>query len=324
MRFNPPPNWPPVPPGWAPDSNWVPDPSLPPPPPGWPLWVDDGAPQYPSPFAVEYPAQYPPMYPPQWPPPPAARPKARLALWASVAAVAVVAIAVVVAVVVFGPGGGAPSAGGEKPSKKSDITQLTQDLLVGKSAFPDPGGPTTWRSGLSDIGPKRSGPSDLTINPRECANLYGNPQSATQAAAATLAGAGPSGMRMVEVHLAITADKLSLKDFLQKCRTFTASFEAPGHTITLETQVDPLDASGVPPWAVGAVMKSSTASTAGIPGTMSMAAATVSGYYRGVFVVAAYNALNPRPAGGGSIDPDAANNVVKLFNAQVEKLEAAP
>ncbi|WP_319455695.1 MULTISPECIES: hypothetical protein [unclassified Mycobacterium] len=39
MRFNPPPNWPPAPPGWTPSPDWQPDPSWPPIPPGWPLWV---------------------------------------------------------------------------------------------------------------------------------------------------------------------------------------------------------------------------------------------------------------------------------------------
>lgn len=42
MRFNPPPNWPPVPPGWTPPAGWQPDPSWPPPPAGWPLWVPAG------------------------------------------------------------------------------------------------------------------------------------------------------------------------------------------------------------------------------------------------------------------------------------------
>ena len=41
MRFNPPPNWPPAPPGWTPPPGWAPDPSWPPPPPGWSLWVPD-------------------------------------------------------------------------------------------------------------------------------------------------------------------------------------------------------------------------------------------------------------------------------------------
>lgn len=44
MRFNPPPNWPPVPPGWTPPPGWQPDQSWPPPPQGWQLWVPDGKP----------------------------------------------------------------------------------------------------------------------------------------------------------------------------------------------------------------------------------------------------------------------------------------
>lgn len=43
MRYNPPPNWPKPPEGWAPSPEWSPDPSWPPPPPGWKLWVDDDA-----------------------------------------------------------------------------------------------------------------------------------------------------------------------------------------------------------------------------------------------------------------------------------------
>jgi hypothetical protein len=41
MKFNPPPNWPAPPEGFAPGPDWMPDPSLPAPPPGWQLWVDD-------------------------------------------------------------------------------------------------------------------------------------------------------------------------------------------------------------------------------------------------------------------------------------------
>lgn len=41
MRFNPPPGWPPIPPGWTPPAGWRPDPSWPPPPAGWQLWVED-------------------------------------------------------------------------------------------------------------------------------------------------------------------------------------------------------------------------------------------------------------------------------------------
>lgn len=38
-RFNPPPGWPPVAPGWTPAPDWKPDPSWPPAPAGWQLWV---------------------------------------------------------------------------------------------------------------------------------------------------------------------------------------------------------------------------------------------------------------------------------------------
>ena len=43
MRFNPPPNWPPAPPGWTPPPDWRPDPAWPPLPPGWQLWVPEGS-----------------------------------------------------------------------------------------------------------------------------------------------------------------------------------------------------------------------------------------------------------------------------------------
>lgn len=41
MRFNPPPNWPPSPAGWAPPAHWAPPADWPAPPYGWQLWVED-------------------------------------------------------------------------------------------------------------------------------------------------------------------------------------------------------------------------------------------------------------------------------------------
>jgi hypothetical protein len=52
MRFNPPPNWPPSPPGWTPPPGWQPDPTWPPPPPGWQLWVPDAPGRSKAPFIV--------------------------------------------------------------------------------------------------------------------------------------------------------------------------------------------------------------------------------------------------------------------------------
>jgi len=44
LRFNPPPNWPPVslPDGWLPPAGWVPPSHLPSAPPGWAWVIDDG------------------------------------------------------------------------------------------------------------------------------------------------------------------------------------------------------------------------------------------------------------------------------------------
>ena len=44
LRYNPPPTWPPPPPGFTPKRGWQPDPAWPPPPAGWPFWVDDDEP----------------------------------------------------------------------------------------------------------------------------------------------------------------------------------------------------------------------------------------------------------------------------------------
>lgn len=42
MKFNPPPNWPPLPPEFVPPPGWQPDPAWGETPYGWQLWIDDG------------------------------------------------------------------------------------------------------------------------------------------------------------------------------------------------------------------------------------------------------------------------------------------
>ncbi|HEY6277860.1 MAG TPA: DUF4190 domain-containing protein [Streptosporangiaceae bacterium] len=53
LRFNPPPDWPQIPDGFAPPPGWQPDPAWPPVPDGWSLWIADeglAAPTTPSPY----------------------------------------------------------------------------------------------------------------------------------------------------------------------------------------------------------------------------------------------------------------------------------
>jgi hypothetical protein len=59
LRYNPPPGWPPPPPGFKPRPGWQPDPSWGPPPPGWQLWVSDD-----EPAAQGWPSQPSPSQPP--------------------------------------------------------------------------------------------------------------------------------------------------------------------------------------------------------------------------------------------------------------------
>lgn len=311
MRFNPPPNWPPVPPGWAPDANWIPDPAWPPPPPGWQLWVDDaeGAAPY---LPPGYPGPYLP-YPP--PPPPGSKKLLPIAL----ASIVIVVALVVGLGVVFG--GRILHPGAEKPSKKPDITELTADLLVDRSAFPEIAG-GKWISGVNSAGGTQSTMPNLTTDPPECADLYGDAKSATQSATATLANLQAGGLHSTRVHLAITAEPRNLKDYLEQCRSFTQTFESSGRSGSTEVQLEPLDVDGVPPWAVATVLTSTSSNAIRLP--MSVTAATISGYYRGVLVVASSNDIRLRAKNAGEVDPDNADALVALFNAQIERLEAAP
>lgn len=309
MRFNPPPNWPPAPPGWVPDGNWAPDPSWPDPPPGWQLWIDDSA-QYPASGAA-------PQYPAPWLPSQQPGHGSRKALWIALAAAAVVAVLVAGLLVSFR--GRLPAA--EKPSRKPDITSLTSNVLVERSVFPDPSG-GKWISGVNSEGGAASDMPNLTIDPPECADLYGDPKAASQTATATLAKLQAGGLHSMRVRLAITPDQHNIKGNLAKCQSFTQTFEASGRTVTTDVRLDPLDVAGVPPWAVATVMSSSSSSVIRLP--MSVTATTVSGYYRGVLVVASSNDIRLRSKKGASVDVGTADDLVKLFNAQIEKLEAAP
>lgn len=293
MRFNPPPNWPPPPPGWVPDANWTPDPSWPPPPPGWPFWVEDSKARKPT------------------------------LLWI---ALVIIAVIILVAGSVFAVAANRKSHGVEgSHSTKPDISRLSRDLLVGKSAFPDFDGGKR-RSGLGRSDPKASGMPGLSVNPEECADFLGSSNTATQTAYATVSKADHSGLRSMEVHLAITPERRDLRSHLKDCQSFTVSLELGARALTFDAQLDPLDAQGAPPWSVGTVMKRSGSPIPGLPISMSMTTSTISGYYRGVLVAANSSRVNPRSKDGkdsGPVDADT-DELVTLFNAQVQTLEAAP
>ncbi|HLR98428.1 MAG TPA: hypothetical protein VK069_02425 [Mycolicibacillus parakoreensis] len=309
MRFNPPPNWPPPPPGWAPDATWQPDPAWGPPPPGWPLWVDDAA--------GPPPGGYPLPYPPQRSGGPSP------AVWITLAALVVVVALGAAAFFVFGRS----ASTGTDPSDKAAITTLSKDLLVERSAFPDLGD-AQWHDWANDGTGVPSGPQlpgDLDVSPRECADLFGGPDTATQDAGARLVSRGLGGLRSLGVHLAISDEQPDVHAYLSECREFTIRTELPGldQTMDMTGTVDALDAPGVPAWAVGYRTETSS-SVPGIPVSTAMQATAISGVYRGVLVEVSYEQISSGPAGSTPAGTDLTDDLVALFNAQVDKLDAAP
>ena len=306
MRFNPPPNWPPPPPGWAPDPNWAPDPTWPPPPAGWQLWVPDAPtvdPQTGLPQAQPWLDHQ-------------ATAASRRRRWLSLAAAA--AAVAVVAGLALNFGGRFTTA--EKHSGKPDITNLTSEMLVERSAFPDPSG-GKWISGLNSAGDAPPDMPNLTVDPPECADLYSTPTSAKQTATATLAKLQPAGLHSMRIRLALTPDKPNLKQLVDKCQTFTQTFEQNGRSVSTEIRTEPLTADGLPPWAVATVISSAGKKSGRLP--ISVTSSTISGYYRGVLVVASSNDVGLRVVSDGLDDSAHPEDLVKLFNAQIERLEAA-
>jgi hypothetical protein len=108
-RFNPPPNWPVPPVGWAPSPGWAPDPAWGPAPEGWQLWVDEApygvSKEYGSEGASQYTANQPAPQPR----------KKRRARWI-VIPVLVLALFAGCSIVMSGLGS---SSGGEQLSSKN-------------------------------------------------------------------------------------------------------------------------------------------------------------------------------------------------------------
>lgn len=300
MRFNPPPNWPPSPPGWTPEPDWQPDPAWGPPPPGWQLWIDETTP-----------APYPPQQPP----------KSRKVLWLTLAAVALVALLVAGLVWYVGPGSGPGNEKAAKPSAKADITTLSEDLLVDQSAFPDLGDDTTWndweRSADDDtFGP----PDDVTVDPPACADLVDVPRSSTESVGAKLSDFTTAHLRSTAMQLSVGPDQVPLGDYLNHCPKFTITKQSAETDTELSATVRPLEVTGLPSWAV--------AYTIGItdpePDQEGMAMHIIAGYYRGVLVDAIHADNLDNPDDTHAFGTELVGELLQLFNAQVAKLEAAP
>lgn len=308
MRFNPPPNWPPAPAGFTPDASWQPDPAWGPPPPGWPVWVDDTA-------AV--PADYRPAGS-------TGVPKSRKPLWLLLAALATaIALAGVALLVVSG------RTSDTAHSTKPDIGALAADLLVDQSEFPQLSEDATWGDWQEDADSGEFGPpDDITVDPPDCADLVDAPRSTTATVGGKLSDFTVDHLRSYAMQLAVTSDQVPFAALVDTCKTFTiTSLSHHGDDADeMTATVRPLAVSGLPGWAVAYTISIEPAGDSGEHeehDDAAMAMALIAGYYRGVLVQANYSD-NVDDSDPGSFGTDAADELLKLFNAQVAKLEAAP
>lgn len=304
MRFNPPPNRPPAPPGWVPDAGWQPDPAWGPPPPGWQLWVPDDRPGDLA-AAVDYPSG--PFPPPQ-------APRSRTPLWLGLGALVVAVIVAAGALIAVTSRDSAPSSASAKP----DITALSTDLLIDKSRFPTIGDDDVFTDWHEDDPDSFGPPEDLTVEPSDCADLPDAPRSATDSVGAKVSAFSLDHRLAYAVQLSIGDEQVPLARLVDACRTFTIA-DAGDEKLSATVQPEAID--GLPRWAVAYTIGFGGPDSDGGSG---MAMQILSGYYRGLLVQAIGADDVDDPTDLDSFRSTTSEPLLTLFTAQVDELEAAP
>jgi hypothetical protein len=192
----------------------------------------------------------------------------------------------------------APPGSSETPPKP-DFTTVTSSMFVDKSAVPN--GPATefTAPNIEDVTPGSNEP----VDPPECAPVYWGPDSSQAGAVSWTTTGTPDtssikATRAFHLFLTVPVERPDFEALLGKCGTVTYQ----GATTTASL----LRLPGVPSWATATRIV-----TQGVDG------AGIIGLCRGLFVSVAFT---QQP--GGELSPDDANDLVKLFNDQVAKLEA--
>jgi hypothetical protein len=193
-----------------------------------------------------------------------------------------------------------PVAQESSEPQKPELTQVTSSMFVDRSAVPNN---AATEFSAPDISSDMGGPSD-PVDPPECGPIFWGP-TPTQAGSiswSTLRSTGASTNndgRYFHLFLVVPAERPDLRSLLGKCGTV----KAQGAT----TRVSPLPLPGLPSWALATRVFAPGADGAGIIGLC-----------RGLFVSVAFT---QKP--GGDLSPNDTDALVKLFNDQVAKLEAA-
>jgi hypothetical protein len=182
-------------------------------------------------------------------------------------------------------------------SQKSDIKQLTDSMFVDPSSFPVVDG-AQWFSPKSIDNSTRA---TIVIDPSECSPLLLGPTASQQ----KFEGLTKRSMRSFSVTLAVPTERPDYKALVGRCGTVTSHQAEGGRGITRHFKLREL--GGLPDWATVVQDDADT-----------RPAVTIVGVYRGILISASYSEQV-------SEDPSPTNEaaLVKIFNAQVDKLEDA-
>ena len=212
------------------------------------------------------------------------------------AGVTVVAVVAAVAILLVINAGDDPAQG---QSTKPDITKLNTDMALPESTFPSlPEG--VYTSYPVDVGDP---PLSYKVQPPECAFIGTGPNAKQQVTTVVKSNARiPAKLTML---LYITDERVDINSLKTDCM---GELMLTGKSGSKTVDVRPVDAAGVPSWALSYE----------VSGGGRDLAQYVAGYYRGVLVVGIYTTKDSK------VDAQRTGDVVKLYNAQVERLEAQP
>lgn len=191
-----------------------------------------------------------------------------------------------------GPAGANDAPNSGTPGQ-SDITQLTDAMLVDQSAFPSIEGAAWYGPYLKD----HPSYGNYPIDPPQCWALYFGPKAIRTVEGGLTIGSDPA-VGLYSVTIAVPGERPDLKSVVAGCGHYTvggANETVSGRSLT-----------GLPDWAT-AFEQSEEQQPGGV---------AVMGFYRGIFVSIVAGSDRAR-----SSEDQAA--LVKAFTAQVAKLDAA-
>ncbi|MCV7248666.1 hypothetical protein H7J07_10625 [Mycobacterium koreense] len=202
--------------------------------------------------------------------------------------------------------GSGPATTSASGDDEPPITALSTSVLVDRSAFPIPGPHPQWQSMELDHAKEVIDPEDITGS-SECKDLLYD-TSYISGVFKRLAVEQPDAYIVLGVKLELGAKKYDVAEYVDKCANDRGAMNHGENTGAVRLS----DLSGLPSWATAFSVEDSHA------GETVFSQQSIVGYYREVKVSVDSACFGSGPSGVADDD------LVGLFNDQVDKLAAAP